>query len=338
MGLFDAFKKKDCEICGKEVGIFGYKKLEDGEICKDCVKLLSPWFDDRRHSTVEQIKAQLAYREENKAALNAFRPTVAYGERYTLRAELVNGVPSRFVVERTDSYKEENADIVNFKDVTSFNIDVREHNREIKYRNSKGEEVSYHPPRYEYSYDFYAEIHVNHPYFDDMRFQINRDTINLETVERRSGLGINLFGSGFDPTLYPEYRQMRAECDELEELFRAGMQGMTLNGYAAPANTQDLAQVLLAKIPNAKMEELDDLHKQASDITILNRPDYKEIQEKISKAVCDRALELHAMRTGNQTAAAAAAPQAPTGPKFCPNCGAPADGGKFCQSCGSKLA
>ena len=235
MGLFDVFKKKDCEICGKEVGMFGYKKLEDGEICKDCVKLLSPWFDDRRHSTVEQIKAQLAYREENKAALNAFRPTVAYGERYTLRAELVNGVPSRFVVERTDSYKEENADIVNFKDVTSFNIDVREHNREIKYRNSQGEEVSYHPPRYEYSYDFYAEIHVNHPYFDDMRFQINRDTINLETVERRSGLGINLFGSGFDPTLYPEYRQMRAECDELEELFRAGMQGMVLAGYAPAA-------------------------------------------------------------------------------------------------------
>ena len=116
MGLFDAFKKKDCEICGKEVGLFGYKKLEDGEICKDCVKLLSPWFDDRRHSTVAQIKQQLIYREENRAALNTFRPTVAYGERYTLRAELVNGVPTRFVVERTDSYKEENADIISFRD------------------------------------------------------------------------------------------------------------------------------------------------------------------------------------------------------------------------------
>ena len=55
------------------------------------------------------------------------------------------------------------------------------------------------------------------------------------------------------------------------------------------------------------MEELDALLKEASDITILNRPDYKEIQEKIIKAVNDRALELHAMRTGNQTAAAAAA-------------------------------
>ena len=27
MGLFDRFKKQDCEICGKEVGMFGYKKL-----------------------------------------------------------------------------------------------------------------------------------------------------------------------------------------------------------------------------------------------------------------------------------------------------------------------
>ena len=164
MALFDIFKKKDCEICGKEVGMLGYKKLEDGEICKDCVKLLSPWFDDRRHSTVEQIKQQLVYREENRIALDAFRPTIAYGERYTLRAELLNGVPARFLVARTDDYKEENADLISFRDVTSFNIDVRQSDRELKRRNSDGEMVSYNPPRYEYSYDFYAEIHVNHPY------------------------------------------------------------------------------------------------------------------------------------------------------------------------------
>ena len=117
MGLFNIFKKQDCEICGKEVGMFGYKKLEDGEICKDCIKLLSPWFDDRRHSTVEQIKAQIAYREENRTALDSFRPTVAYGERYTLRAELVNGIPTRFVVAQTDDYKEENADIILVREV-----------------------------------------------------------------------------------------------------------------------------------------------------------------------------------------------------------------------------
>ena len=198
MGIFGKlFEKKECSICGGEIGLLGNRKLEDGNCCKECAKKLSPWFDERRHSTVEQIKQQMIYREENRVALNAFRPAVAYGERYTLRAELANGVPSRFVVERTDDYKEENADIVTFKDVTSFNIDVSEHSRELKRRNSEGEEVSYIPPRYEYSYDFYAEIQVNHPYFDDMRFQINRDTIVLETAERRSGFGL-AFRNGFD--------------------------------------------------------------------------------------------------------------------------------------------
>ena len=279
MGLFDRFKKQDCELCGKEVGMFGYKKLEDGEICKDCIKLLSPWFDDRRHSTVDQIKQQIHYREENRAALNTFRPTVAFGERYTLRAELVNGVPTRFVVERTDSYKEENADIISFRDVTSFNIDVQESKQELMARNSKGEEVSYNPPRYEYSYDFYAEIHVNHPYFDEISFQLNRDSVELETVERRPGFGT--VRTGFDPTLYPEYRQYRGECDELEELFRAGMQGMALKGFA-PA-----VQPIVQATP---------------------------VQQPAPEPV-----------------------PAPSGPKFCPNCGAPADGGKFCQSCGSRL-
>ena len=279
MGLFDRFKKQDCEICGKEVGMFGYKKLEDGEICKDCIKLLSPWFDDRRHSTVDQIKRQLSYREENRAALVGFRPTVAFGERYTLRAELNNGVPTRFVVERTDNYREENADIISFRDVISFNIDVQESKREMMARNSKGEEISYNPPRYEYSFDFYAEIHVNHPYFDEITFQLNRESVALETVERRSGFGVTR--SGFDPTLYPEYRQYRGECDELEDLFRAGMQGMALRGFA-PA-VQPVVQAAPAPQP-----------------------------------------------------APEPAPT-PAGPKFCPNCGAPADGGKFCQSCGSRL-
>ena len=54
-----------------------------------------------------------------------------------------------------------------------------------------------------------------------------------------------------------------------------------------------------------------------------------------------------AVEDGKRGAAAPAAPAAPVyepapvqeapKPKFCPNCGAPYEGGKFCQSCGSKL-
>ena len=78
------FEKKDCEICGGEIGLLGNRKLEDGDCCKKCAAKLSPWFDERRHSTVEQIKAQLAYREQNEAALDSFKPIKVIGENYKM--------------------------------------------------------------------------------------------------------------------------------------------------------------------------------------------------------------------------------------------------------------
>ena len=69
MGLFD---KKYCDICGEKIGLLGNRKLEDGNMCKDCAKKLSPFFSERRSSTVDEIKQQLAYREQNKQVLAGF--------------------------------------------------------------------------------------------------------------------------------------------------------------------------------------------------------------------------------------------------------------------------
>lgn len=234
MGLFGKlFEKKECHLCGGEIGLLGNRKLEDGNMCKACAKKLSPWFDDRRHSTVEQIRQQLAYREENSVELQSFHPSVCYGESDRVHAEVVNGLPTRFVVAKTEDFLEENADLIAFRDVISFDVDVQEYRRELKYRNGEGEMVSYRPPRYQYSYDFQGKLRVNNPYFDDIEFKINRGTVNLETVEHTSLLGRNLMSSSFDPMLYPEYRQYRGICDELEELFRLGMQGKSVPGPAA---------------------------------------------------------------------------------------------------------
>jgi len=243
MGLFDVFKKKDCEICGKEVGMFGYKKLEDGEICKDCVKLLSPWFDDRRHSTVEQIKAQLAYREENRKQLASFRPAKNFGERSKIYVEYQNGVPSRFAVTRYDDLMEENADLICFKDVLSFCTDIREDRDEIMRENAKGERVSYVPPRYNYQYDFHVEIQVDHPYFNAISIQLNRNTIELESeaIVRRGtgGIGQFLLGGKFDPSYNPMYREFSMMCQELEEIFQQGKEGVPQEELAAaPAQAQ----------------------------------------------------------------------------------------------------
>ena len=59
------FEKKDCEICGGEIGLLGNRKLVDGDMCKACAAKLSPWFEDRRESTVAQIKEQLDFAKQS---------------------------------------------------------------------------------------------------------------------------------------------------------------------------------------------------------------------------------------------------------------------------------
>ena len=76
MGLFD---KKYCDFCGGKIGLLGNRKLEDGNMCKECASKLSPWFSERRHSTKAEIAEQLAYREENKNAVRNFTTTRSIG-------------------------------------------------------------------------------------------------------------------------------------------------------------------------------------------------------------------------------------------------------------------
>ena len=95
MGLFD---KKYCSVCGEKIGLLGNRKLEDGNLCKNCAAKLSPWFSERRHSTVEDIKGQLAYREANKASVAAFHTTRSLGRNTKVLLDEDN---RKFMVART---------------------------------------------------------------------------------------------------------------------------------------------------------------------------------------------------------------------------------------------
>lgn len=44
-------------------------------MCKNCAQQLSPWFSERRHSTVAEIGQQLQGRAINQQRVAAFRPT-----------------------------------------------------------------------------------------------------------------------------------------------------------------------------------------------------------------------------------------------------------------------
>ena len=81
MGLFGKlFEKKICSICGGDIGLLGNRKLADGNLCKKCAQKLSPWFDERRESTVAQIDEQLRDRERNLEELRGFSSSREVGD------------------------------------------------------------------------------------------------------------------------------------------------------------------------------------------------------------------------------------------------------------------
>lgn len=143
MGFFDKFfEKKVCSVCGGEIGLLGNRKLKDGNMCKECAKKLSPWFQERRESTVEAIQAQLTYREENLRQLKNFKTTRVLGDDYKMYIEEIAGVPSRFYVSNSRKPLEENPDIIPFQDVVTCVTDISSSSSEIKVKNSSGEWVS----------------------------------------------------------------------------------------------------------------------------------------------------------------------------------------------------
>lgn len=176
MGIFGKlFEKKVCSVCGEEIGLLGNRKLEDGNLCKNCASKLSPWFSDRRQSTVSEIQEQLAYREENREKVSAFRITRTLGERTKVLLDEDAGL---FMVTAAKNLEDENPDVLSFSDVTGCRLDTDESKTEIEYRDAEGNRQSFNPRRYAYSYDFYIVIDVNHPYFKEIRFKLNSDSVD----------------------------------------------------------------------------------------------------------------------------------------------------------------
>ena len=191
MGLFS---KKICSVCGEDCGRIFVRKLEDGNLCKDCTKKLSPFFSERRHSTVEDIRAQLAYREANLADVEAFHATQTFGSGTKVYIDEAAG---KFLVSSARSWKDENPDVIPLSAVTGCVCNVDEKKTEIKRDGPDGKKISYNPPRYDYDYDFNVVINVDTPWFDEIRFRLNPATIDR-------------FGSA-------EYRQCEQQGRELCE-------------------------------------------------------------------------------------------------------------------------
>ena len=221
MGLFE---KKYCDVCGEKIGLLGNRKLEDGNICSKCAGKLSPFFTGRKKSTLEDIKAQLAYREQNRQNLNYFNATRVLGNNTKV---YIDDSQQCFVVSRKSDYRSENADIISLSNVSNVRYEVEEHRSEIYQKDSEGRNVSYNPPRYEYEYEITIYIDVNSPYFSEIEFEL---------TENRP-----------DSRYTDEYRRYEQEANEIVMALRGGSPmngGMNMGGmYNQQMNPQQGAFV-----------------------------------------------------------------------------------------------
>ena len=297
MGLFD---KKYCDVCGEKIGLLGNRKLEDGNLCKNCAKKLSPWFSDRRNSTVQEIKEQLAYREENRKKVAQFRVTKSFGEDMKV---LIDETHLWFMVTRADSLTDANPDVIDFSALVDCSMNVEEHRTEVTRTDKDGKRVSYDPPRYEFRYDFDILIRVNTPYFDEIKFQLNGNDVRvISEMPGSTGFFGGNRGVSIDPSYNVEYRKYMRMSEELCDALR------------------EIRSVLDA---GAKMQRLSDEKGSLSLGDIARSYGY------------DPAMFAESRTADPNAPIASSAPAAPAaGPWTCPACGAP-NSGKFCESCGS---
>lgn len=174
MGLFD---KKFCDICGEKISFLGNRKLDDGNMCSKCAKQISPFFEDRRHTSLDEMKEHLSYREQNKAKLSSFNTSESYGDSQKVYVDRAQGC---FVVtyHAPGSWEKENPDIIPLSEVSSCNLDIRENRREEFTKDAQGNSVSYNPPRYSYEYDFYIDINLSSRWFSHINIKLNTFDVN----------------------------------------------------------------------------------------------------------------------------------------------------------------
>ena len=313
MGLFD---KKYCDVCGEKIGLLGNRKLEDGNLCKDCARKLSPFFSDRRNSTVEEIKKQLAYREENERKLADFRPDSVFGEHKKVYADRAG---AKFIVTAASNWHNANPDLISFSQVTGVNTDIHENKTELYYKDEEGKSRSYSPRRYECNYEFNVTILVDSPWFDKIELELSD-------------------GNRPDSPYTDLYRHYEEQMHTLADLLN-GRQGNAYGqagGVAASAPRSREQEIMDEVIKNSSWVCKSCGLANSGTLTCRQCGGPATVDDAVLNAAKNIAKATLMMENAPQGNSAPMAQSAPSS-WICPSCGAQ-NSGKFCESCGTPRA
>ena len=163
-------KKENCSICGKEIGLLGKVKLEDGFLCGSCSSKMSPFISGKKKMTVKDVETHLAYRESNKEVLAHFNPDFIRGNDTKIYIESGTG---RFIVSKESDWRSKNPDVITRTMLNAVDVEVKESKDEVRRELEDGTYESYDPKVYEYEYTFIVHLHVDHPWFKEIDFELS---------------------------------------------------------------------------------------------------------------------------------------------------------------------
>lgn len=159
------FEKKFCEICGEKARLLSRTAIEDGYICGDCRNKLSEFSDDFSNKTLDDIKEEMSFREENKKLFETFVETRAVGEHNEI---LVDEDHGWWVLADSNDYTDGNPDV--FRCDEFIRTDVREDFRTIQ--DDSDRDPNFHRPPREVLENLYFDVYVKHPYVNVVSFNL----------------------------------------------------------------------------------------------------------------------------------------------------------------------
>lgn len=309
MGLFD---KKYCDICGEKIGLLGNRKLEDGNLCSDCARKLSPFFRERRNSTVDEIKQQLAYREENKSRLDGFNPNMTFGDSRKVYIDTNN---SQFIVTSASNWRNANPDLISLSQVTGVNTDIHENKDEIYYEDKDGNRKSYNPRRYKCDYEFNVTILVNSPWFDKIELELSD-------------------GNRPDSPYTDLYRQYEKQMHTLVSVLNGTHGGMGQNSFAAPTAPKTREQEIMEGVLKDAAWTCKSCGLANSGTLTCRQCGGPVSDEKVLTIARDIAKATLMMENAATQQNSVPVQQSAPQEWKCPSCGSQ-NSGKFCEYCGS---
>jgi len=111
-------------------------------------------------------------------------------------------------------------------------LDIDEDQSEATREDKDGNEVSYNPPKFFFTYDFHVVIRVNHPYFDEIRFRLNSSDVEINPNNPLPQIRKP------NPKLNPEYREYEQMGKEIKSILTEARQQVREEAAAAAAPKQ----------------------------------------------------------------------------------------------------